>query len=127
MSRGQDPFSQETVVPFPNDGDTLDVTGQAIFTIIQRAANKAEQDVRHAQGATHRLTTQLLAAQERIAALEAEIGQSREKVSQAEHWMQRIGALVEQRFFTSENAQSNQQPARAVHPQDYAARRQYNR
>jgi hypothetical protein len=36
MSRGQDPFSQETVVPFPNDGDTLDVTGQAIFTISAR-------------------------------------------------------------------------------------------
>jgi multidrug resistance efflux pump len=127
MSRGQDPFSQETVVPFPNDGDTLDVTGQAIFTIIQRAANKAEQDVRHAHGATQRLTNQLLAAQDRITALEAEIGQSREKVAQAEHWMQRIGALVEQRFFTSENIQSNQPPASPVHPQGYATRRQYNR
>jgi multidrug resistance efflux pump len=126
MARNHDPFSQETVVPFPNDGDSLDATGQAIFTIIQRAANKAEQDVRHAQGATQRLTSQLLAAQERIAALEAEIGQSREKVAQAEHWMQRIGALVEQRFFNSETAQSNQPPARPVNPPDYA-RRQYNR
>lgn len=127
MSRNHDPFSQETVVPFPNAGDTLEATGQAVFTIIQRAANKAEQDVRHAHGATQRLTNQLLAAQERIAALESEIGQSREKLSQAEHWMQRIGALVEQRFFTSESTQANQQAARAVHPQDYAARRQYNR
>jgi hypothetical protein len=41
--------------------------------------------------------------------------------------MQRIGALVEQRFFTAESTQANQQTARAVHPQDYAARRQYNR
>jgi multidrug resistance efflux pump len=126
MSRNQDSFSQETVVPFPNDGDTLDAAGQAIFTIIQRAANKAELDVRQAQGATQRLTNQLLSAQERIVALEAEIGQSREKIAQAEHWMQRIGALVEQRFFSSEHTQSNQ-PARAVHPQDYAPRRQYNR
>ena len=127
MARNQDTFSQDTVVPFPSDVDTLDATGQAIFTIIQRAANKAEQDARHAQGSSHRLTTQLLAAQERIAMLEAEIGQSREKVAQAEHWMQRIGDLVEQRFFTSEPTQSNQPSARAAQPQDYTTRRQYNR
>ena len=126
MSRNHDPFSQETVVPFPNDGDTLEATGQAVFTIIQRAANKAEQDVRHAHGATQRLTNQLLAAQERIAALESEIGQSREKLSQAEHGCS-ASALWLSSDFLLQKALRPIKAARAVHPQDYAARRQYNR
>ena len=127
MSRTHDSFQQESVVPFPNGGDALDATGQAIFSIIQRAANKVEQDVKHAQGTAHRLSMQLLEAQERIASLEAEIGQSREKLSQAEHWMQRIGALVEQRFLSSGHTQSNSPPAAPRHPQDYASKRVFNR
>lgn len=117
MSRANDPFQRETVVPFPNGVDALDATGQAIYSIIQRAANKAETDLQHAQNAAHRLSMQLLEAEERISSLEAEISQSREKLSQAEHWMQRIGALVEQRFFTSEQAQSNPPSAATRHPQ----------
>lgn len=126
MSRTRDPFTQETVVPFPNGVDAMDAAGQVIFNIVQRAAIRAEQNLQHARGMAHRYSLQLLAAQERIAELEKEIGQSREKIAQAEQWMQRIGALVEQRFLASDDIQSNQAPTHAVGSQDYASKRRYN-
>ena len=126
MAHARSTIVQETVVPFPTVA-AMDAAGQAIFNIVQQAATKAEQDLQQARGAAQMLSLQLLVAEERIVALEAEIAQLREKLTQAEQWMQRIGALVEERFLTPDEAPTPQQPARPLDPQEYASKRMFNR
>ena len=124
MARGPRPYGAETVVPFPNGGDALDSAGQTIFTLVQRAAAKAEEDAQHGLAMAHKLSLQLLEAQERIVALEAEVGRSRDQVYRAEQWMQRIAALVEQRFLNGDRPQTSQRP---MDPPDYPHVRQTSR
>ena len=69
------------------DAGQLDSAGQAILKLLHRAASAAEANSRQALETAQRLSSQLRAAEDRIAELEAEIQQYREKSERAEEWL----------------------------------------
>jgi predicted nucleic acid-binding Zn-ribbon protein len=72
--------------------------GQAILGLLDTAANNAEADVERASEAAQQLSSQLNAAQGRIAELEAEVRLFREKAERAEMWLTVISTEIEDRF-----------------------------
>ena len=80
------------------NGDQLDSAGQAIVDLLHTAADKAETDSRQALETAQRLSSQLRAAQDRIAELEAELKSYREKADHAEEWLSKISAEIEDRL-----------------------------
>jgi chromosome segregation ATPase len=82
----------------PGSGDQSDTVGQAILSVLDTAAEKAEADIRQALQTAERLSRQLRAAQDRIADLEAEVQFSREKLECAEGWLSRISSEIEDRL-----------------------------
>jgi predicted nucleic acid-binding Zn-ribbon protein len=75
-----------------------DSVGQAILGLLKAAADKAKADAQHAQEASQTLSRQLHAAHSRIADLEAEVRQYREKAERAEVWLSRISNEIENRL-----------------------------
>jgi hypothetical protein len=70
-----------------NSGDQLDKAGQSILRLLQKAAGVAEENSRYAMETAHKLSQQLRAAEDRIARLEAEIEEQRDKAARAEQWL----------------------------------------
>jgi predicted ribosome quality control (RQC) complex YloA/Tae2 family protein len=82
----------------PNDGAQLDSAGQAILKLLHKAAGAAEANSRRALETTQKLSSELHAAQNRIAELEAQLQLYRERAERAEEWLSRISAEIEDRF-----------------------------
>jgi chromosome segregation ATPase len=80
------------------NGDQLDSAGQAILDLLHTAADEAETDSRQALETAQRLSSQFHAAQERIAELEAQVQQYREKADRAEEWLSKISKDIEDRL-----------------------------
>ena len=66
--------------------------------LLRKAAGTAEANSRQALQTTQRLSSKLRAAQDRIAALEAEVRQYREKADRAEDWLRKISVEIEDRL-----------------------------
>jgi len=84
----------------PNDGDQLDSAGRAILKLLHKAAGAAEANSRQALETAQRLSSQLRAAEDRIAELEAEVQQYRERAERAENWLRKISAEIEDRLIS---------------------------
>jgi predicted nucleic acid-binding Zn-ribbon protein len=69
--------------------------GQAILGLLDTAANHAKADMQRASEAAQQLSSQLNAAQGRIAELEAEVRLFREKAERAEMWLTVISTEIE--------------------------------
>jgi hypothetical protein len=82
----------------PNDGDQLDSAGRAILNLLHKAAGAAEANSRQALETAQRLSSQLRAAEDRIAELEAEVQQDRERAERAENWLHKISEEIEDRL-----------------------------
>ena len=78
----------------------LDAAGQAILKLLHKAAGTVEADKRQALEAAQKLSTQLRAAEDRIADLEAEVHHYRAKSERAEEWLRKISAEIEDRLVT---------------------------
>jgi hypothetical protein len=82
-------YEPETVVPFApknaasSDADQLDRAGQTILQLLHKAAGVAEENSRYALDMAQKLSHQLRAAENRIAALEAEVGIYQDKADRA--------------------------------------------
>ena len=83
ISRGEDGAASK-------DADQLDSSGQAILTLLHRAAGVAEANSRQALETAQRLSSQLHAAQDRIAELEAEFQLNRDRANRAEESLSKI-------------------------------------
>ena len=83
-----------------NDGDQLDSAGEAILKLLHKAAGAAEANSRQALETAQKLSSQLRAAEDRIAELEAELHQSRDRADRAEEWLRKIAAEIENRLIT---------------------------
>ena len=81
-----------------NDASQLDSAGQAILKLLHKAAGAAEANSRQALETAQRLSSQLRAAEDRIAELEAEVQQDRERAERAENWLHKISAEIEDRL-----------------------------
>jgi chromosome segregation ATPase len=93
------------VIPFArsaqgdrDDNAQLDKAGQTILQLLNKAANVAEQNRRHAIDTAQRLSHQLRAAQDRIAELEAEVEAYRQQAERAEQWLHKVYTEIEDRF-----------------------------
>jgi hypothetical protein len=65
---------------------------------LHKAAGAAEANSRQALETAQRLSSQLRAAEDRIAELEAEVQQYRERAERAENWLHKISAEIEDRL-----------------------------
>jgi hypothetical protein len=91
ISRGQDGSAS-------NDAGQLDSAGRAILQLLHKAAGTAEANSRKALETAQKLSSQLHAAQDRIAELEGEVHQYRERAACAEEWLHKISAEIENRL-----------------------------
>jgi cell fate (sporulation/competence/biofilm development) regulator YmcA (YheA/YmcA/DUF963 family) len=81
-----------------NNADQLDSAGQAILKLLHKAAGAAEANSRQAFETAQTLSSQLRAAENRIAELEAEVEHYREKSEHAEGWLRKISLEIEERL-----------------------------
>ena len=80
------------------DAGQLDSAGQAILKLLHKAAGAAEANSTKALETAQRLASQLRTAEDRIAELEAEVQQYRERAERAENWLHKISAEIEDRL-----------------------------
>jgi peptidoglycan hydrolase CwlO-like protein len=95
----------------PSSANQLDSTGEAILKLLHKAAGAAEANSRRALETAQNLSSQLRAAQDRIAELEAEIQHYREKFERAEEWLRKIFMEIEDRLI-KEPAEKRRQMSR---------------
>ena len=93
ISRGEDRAASK-------DACQLDSVGHAILNLLHKAAGAAEANSRQALETAQRLSSQLRAAEDRIAELEAEVQQYRESAERAENWLHKISAEIEDRLIS---------------------------
>ena len=82
-----------------SDDDQLESAGQAILKLLHKAAGATEANSRQALATAQKLASQLRAAEDRIAELEAEVQHYRGKSERAEDWLHKISAEIEDRLF----------------------------
>ena len=94
------------VIPFArsaqgarDDNTQLDRAGHTILQLLNKAADVAEQNSRHAIDTAQRLSHQLRAAEDRIAELEAEVEAYRQQAERAEQWLYKVYTEIEDRFW----------------------------
>jgi hypothetical protein len=88
VSRGEDGAAS-------NDASQLDTAGEAILKLLHKAAGVAEANSRRSLETAQKLSSQLRAAEDRIAELEAEVHHYRDKSERAEEWLRRISTEIE--------------------------------
>jgi hypothetical protein len=93
------------VIPFArstqgerSESAQLDKAGQTILQLLNKAADVAEQNSRHAIDTAQKLAHQLRAAEDRISELEAEVAAYQERAERAEQWLHRVYTEIEDRF-----------------------------
>ena len=82
------------------DADQLDSAGQAILKLLHKAAGAAEANSRRALETAQTFASQLRAAEDRIAELEAEVHHYCEKSERAEEWLRKISMEIEDRLIS---------------------------
>jgi outer membrane PBP1 activator LpoA protein len=99
-------YESESVVQFASASrnaahagvDRLDSAGQTILQLLNKAANVAEQNSKHAIDMAQQLSHQLRAAQQRISELEAEVAAYQNQAERAEQWLHKVYTEIEDRF-----------------------------
>ena len=92
-------FSRTAKSSTADNADQLDKAGLTILQLVQRAAGVADENSRHALGTAQKLSDQLRAAKDRVAALEAEVAAYQERAGNgAEQWLHRVYTEIEDRF-----------------------------
>ena len=89
------PFTAKTKSAPLQGQDQLDLAGQAILSLLDKAARAAEASTRRAVETAQELSGQLRAAENRIAELEAENHLYRERSERAEEWLRRIYSEIQ--------------------------------
>jgi hypothetical protein len=101
-------MSSEGAIPFAtnrtsNDPDQLDAAGQSIVQLLHKAAGVAEANSRQALQMAQKISDQVRAAEERIAASQAEADAYRQRSERAEEWLRRVYVEIEDRFLRRAN------------------------
>jgi hypothetical protein len=73
----------------------VDLAGQAILSLLQKATDSTEESNRRAAEIAQKLLHHLRIAEDRIAALQSEVSLYREKSDRAEMWLRRIYDEIE--------------------------------
>jgi threonine aldolase len=86
--------------------DQLDSAGQTILQLLNKAANVAEQNSKHAIDMAQKLAHELRAAQQRISELEAEVVAYQNQAERAEQWLHKVYTEIEDRFLRQETSRA---------------------
>ena len=102
---------ENPVVPFAptnkgNGGDQLDKTGQSILNLLHQAAGVVEKNNQHALDVAQKLSHQLVAAEQRVTDLEAEVERHRDRAERAEQWLHKVYLEIEHRFLRQESGRA---------------------
>jgi len=84
------------------NNDQLDKAGQTILQLLNKAADVAEGNSRHAIDMAQKLSHQLRAAEDRIAELEAKVAAHQERADRAEQWLHTVYTEIEDRFLNQD-------------------------
>jgi hypothetical protein len=103
------PFARAAKGAASGDADQLDKAGQTILQLLHKAAGVAEENSRHALETAQKLSYQLRAAEDRIAALEAEVTAYQERTERAEQWLHRVYTEIEDRFLRQDDGRRGMQ------------------
>jgi chromosome segregation ATPase len=76
----------------------IDQAGEALLRMFQQSADALEQDHRRVLEEAHRIGDRVRAARDRIAELESELAEYRDKADRAEEWLNRIQNEIAERF-----------------------------
>ncbi len=79
MSQTENPVVPLAPTDKGNGGDQLDQAGQSILNLLHKAAGVAEKNSQHALDMAQKLSHQLVAAEQRITDLEAEVEGQRDR------------------------------------------------
>jgi outer membrane PBP1 activator LpoA protein len=107
-------YESESVVQFTSasknttlaGADRLDSAGQTILQLLNKAANVAEQNSKHAIDMAQKLSHQLRAAQQRISELEAQVVAYQNQTERAEQWLHKVYTEIEDRFLRQETSRA---------------------
>ena len=109
------------VIPFgsapgqtASSADSLDTAGRSILGLLQQAADKAEENSKHATEVAHKLSDQLQAAEHRIRGLEADVKYFQERAERGEQWLSYISSEIKDKFLRAADARGA--PARSSRP-----------
>jgi len=69
------------------------------MALLQQAADVAREDCERAQSMAHELSLRLRAAEDRAEKLQGQVKQLEARVEHAEHWLARVYAEIENKFF----------------------------
>jgi uncharacterized protein YlxW (UPF0749 family) len=105
-------YQSESVVQFasasknaaPVGVDQLDSAGQTILQLLNKAANVAEQNSKHAIDMAQKFSHELRAAQQRISELEAQVVAYQNQAERAEQWLHKVYTEIEDRFLRQERS-----------------------
>jgi ABC-type transporter Mla subunit MlaD len=75
--------------------------GQSILDLLHKAADTTDRNTRQAVEAAQRLAQQLQAARARLAQLESEFANYRDRAERSESWLDKIRTEIEEQFPTS--------------------------
>jgi hypothetical protein len=89
--------------PARSQPTAVDQTGDAIVSLLERAAAVAKEDFDRAIAMSQDLSLQLRAAQDRSESLELQVRQLQEDARKAEDWLKVIYAEIESKFFDKRN------------------------
>ncbi len=78
--------------------DQLDKAGETVLQLVAQAAGIADDNSRQALAMAQKLSEALRAAEDQVAALEADVANYRERAERAEQWLHRIYGEIEQTF-----------------------------
>ena len=96
-----------------SDTHQLDSAGQAILKLLHKAAGTAEANSRKALETAQKLSSQLRAAEDRIAELEGEVEQYRERAAYAEEWLRKISMEIQDRLINAPEEKRRQMSRRS--------------
>jgi chromosome segregation ATPase len=76
----------------------IDQAGEALMRMLRQSADALELDHRQALEEANRIGDTVVAARDRIAELECELAEYRDKADRAEEWLTRIQNEIAERF-----------------------------
>jgi hypothetical protein len=88
---------ENPVVQFAQGSD-LDKAGESLLKLLHKAAGVAEENSQRTLDLAQKLSHQLVAAEQRITDLEAEVERHRDRAQRAEQWLHKVHAEIEERF-----------------------------
>jgi DNA repair ATPase RecN len=101
------------VIPFDrsaqggrNADSQLDKAGQTILQLLNKAADAAEQNSKHAMDMAQRLAQQLRDAEDRIVELEVVVEAHRAQAERAVQWLHKVYTEIEARFLQQDTRRS---------------------